>query len=436
MKKLLALMLAVLMLVLCMAGCASKATTEQPAETETPAVEETPTPAEETTGTEETPEEASGEKPTIKFYGKCIEYTSGPMMTDALEEKLADKYNIESIQIDWSNLDSVVRTGIASNDPCDIYNYAMPANIADMAVDLTPYLDADPEFKSWFSDAELSLGTVDGRLVSLMWETNFPVMIGNKTALEAAGVTIPDAWTMDEFKEACQKVSDTGVFPLGHATDLNRAYWIWYNAMLSITHSNGTYDAWMAGDLSYESDDCKAAMEATKSLYDLNYMYPGEGAVTAKSDEIRAAFYQGKCLMMTETAAQAASVAAEADFDVVIIPWPAAGEQNAISCGGNMFFIPKNCSNEEAAVEVLKTFLSPEIQAIHAEQGYIPANVKVESDNVIVKGVLAQAPFFSVGPTPDAATFDYMANNLIADLVLNGGVDFAAANLQAAATIE
>lgn len=436
MKKLLALMLAVLMLALCLAGCASKAATEQPAETETPAVGETTAPAEETTGTEETPEEATGEKPTIKFYGKCIEYTSGPMMTDALEEKLADKYNIESIQIDWSNLDSVVRTGIASNDPCDVYNYSQPANIADMAVDLAPYLDADPEFKSWFSNEELALGTVDGKLVSLMWEMNFPVIIGNKTAMEAAGVTIPDAWSMDEFKEACQKISETGAFPLGNSVDLNRGYWIYMNAMLSITHSNGTYDAWLSGDLGYDSDESKAAMEVTKSLYDLNYMYPGEGAVTAKSDEIRAAFYQGKCLMMTETAAQAASTAAEADFEVVILPWPAAGEQNSIMGGGNLFFIPKNCSNEAAAVEVLKTFLSPDIQAIHAEQGYIPANVQVKSDNAFVNASLAQASFFSATPTFNAATFDYLSNNLIADLVLNGGVDFAAANLQAAATIE
>ena len=44
-----------------------------------------------------------GEKIPIKFYGKCIEYVSGPMMTDALEEKLADKYDIESIQIDCPN---------------------------------------------------------------------------------------------------------------------------------------------------------------------------------------------------------------------------------------------------------------------------------------------------------------------------------------------
>lgn len=436
MKKLLALMLAVLMLALCLAGCASKATTEQPAETETPAVEETPTPAEETTGTEETPEEATGEKPTIKFYGKCIEYTSGPMMTDALEEKLADKYNIESIQIDWSNLDSVVRTGIASNDPCDIYNYNRPRNIADMAVDLTPYLDADPELKSWFSDEQLSLGTIDGKLVSLMWEMNFPVIIGNKTAMEAAGVSIPDAWSMDEFKDACQKILDNGVYPLGNATDLNRAYWFFINAMLSITHSNNTYDAWLSGELSYESNDSKAAMEAVKSLYDQNYMYPGEGAVTVKSDEIRAAFYQGKCLMMTETAAQAATTAAEADFEVVILPWPAAGEQNYISGGGNYFFIPKNCSDEAAAVEVLKTFLSPEIQQIHAEQGYIPANTMVESNNEFVKASLRQANLFSTTPVFNAAVYDYLANGLIADLVLNGGVDYAAANLQTAATTE
>ena len=69
------------------------------------------------------------EKTKIKFYGECIEYTSGPKMVDALIEKLGDTYNIERIQIDWSNLDKVIRTGIASGDPCDLYNnynFSMP----------------------------------------------------------------------------------------------------------------------------------------------------------------------------------------------------------------------------------------------------------------------------------------------------------------------
>ena len=431
MKKLLALMLAVLMLVLCMAGCASKATTEQPAETETPAVEETPTPAEETTGTEE----ATGERPTIKFYGKCVEYESGPMMTDALEEKLADKYNIESIQIDWGNQEAVIRTGIASNDPCDVYNYpaTQMSNFAQMAVDLKPYLDADPEFKSWFTEAELAACTIDGRIVCLPWEVQFPVMIGNKTLLDEIGVEIPDAWTMDEFKAACQKIQDAGYFPVGNATDLNRGTWFWRNGMLSITADEGKSDAYANGEIAYDGDESKLAMEAMKSLFDNNYMYPGEGAVTAKSDEIKAAYYQGKVLMITETAAQAATTASGAEFESVIIPWPSVTETAAILGGNNAMFIPQNCSDVDAAVEVLKTFLCPEIQAIHAEQGYIPANIKADVTNPFVLDIMKQTAFFKIEPARTATVTDYLYNGLLGDLILNGGVDTAAANFAAAA---
>ena len=80
MKKLTCLLLALLM-AMSMLACTAQV---QPAAPE-------PAPAETTTEAAQ-PAETATEKPVIKFYGKCIEYTSGPMMTDALEALLQDTY--------------------------------------------------------------------------------------------------------------------------------------------------------------------------------------------------------------------------------------------------------------------------------------------------------------------------------------------------------
>lgn len=428
-----------LALLLCLALCLSllAACAQQNAPADTTA--DTQTTAEPDTATEETPAEetTSTEKPTIKFWGKCIEYTSGPMMTDALEEKLADQYNIESIQIDWANMDTVIRTGIASNDPCDIYNYPASnmTNFADMAVDLTPYLDADPEFKACFSQAALDACTVDGKIVCLPWESNFSVILGNKEALEAAGVEIPEAWTMDEFMEACEKIAATGAFPFTNATDLSRGDWIYRNAMLSEVASAGLTAEFAAGELAWDGAESIRALEVTKALYDAGYMYPGEGAVTVKNDEAKAAFYQGKVLMMPEIAAGAKQTADGAtDFTPVLIPWPSSGSQGSILGSLNCLFIPQNSKNIDAAVEVLKAYLSADIQAIHAAEGYIPANVNVEITDEFAADVVAQSATLGVEPPISAVLNDYRANSLLPDLVLNGGVEVAAANLVAAAS--
>ena len=99
-------------------------------------------------------------KSDIKFYGKVIEYTSGPLMCDALEEQLGDKYNFEMLQVDWGNLDKVIRTGIASNEPCDVYNVISTSlsNFKDQVVDLTPYLDENNgEWRKCFEPAALEM---------------------------------------------------------------------------------------------------------------------------------------------------------------------------------------------------------------------------------------------------------------------------------------
>ena len=424
-KKLISALLLATMAMGLLSGCGKKA--EAPA-AEAPVKEEA------------VAEETTTEKKSIKFYGKCVEYTSGPMMTDALEEKLADVYDIESIQIDWGNQDKVIRTGIASGEPCDVYNYVPQGTVAhfsDMALDLAPYFEADPEWKAQFNASDLEGGTTeDGRILGVPWELNFSVILANKAALEEIIGEIPTSWTYDEFLVACQKIKEAGYWPFANATDNARADWLFRNAMLSETLTAGTHDAYVKGDLSYTGEETKRALENVKALYDNEYMYPGAGAVTAKNDEIKAAFYQGKLLMMPEIAAGAKVTASEADFEVVAIAWPSSNTTAAILGGFNGFFIPANVADPDAAVEVLKAFTSADIQAIHASEGYIPANVNVEVEDEFVKSVLEQASTLKSAEDATATVSDYRTNQLMADLILNGGVDVVVEGLEAARTAE
>lgn len=118
MKKIRLLCVATLLVAMLLSACGQKTTTEgtaaDPGESQT-----------ETTGdaAEPSTEETTGEVKDIDFYGKIVEYTAGPAACEKLQELVDGQYNIEALQVDWANLDTVIRTGISSGEPCDIYQY-------------------------------------------------------------------------------------------------------------------------------------------------------------------------------------------------------------------------------------------------------------------------------------------------------------------------
>lgn len=377
--------------------------------------------------------EEAGKK-DLKFYGKVIEYTSGPKMCDALAEELGDKYNVESMQVDWANLEKVIRTGIASNDPCDVYmffgNYM--ANFEEQALDLTPYLDEnDGEWRKTFDPAVLDMCTVDGKVLAIPWEVNFPAMIGNKQAFEDAGVEIPESWDYPTFMEACAKLEAAGYYPFATPMDLAQGGWLFRNAIISASVNAGTYDKYIAGELDFTGKETEDALTAIKKLYDANYVYPGDGAVIAKKDEIQAAFLQGKVAMIANVAAGAKEVVADASFDAVSIPWPSVGAKSGISGSANALFIPKNAKNVDGAIEAIKAFTSEKLQSIHGADGYLPANVNVEIEDEFVQGLANQASEAYGFEFPSSTAFiDYYNNNLMADLMLNSDVPTVQQNLE------
>ena len=385
------------------------------------------------TSTSSTSSTATKEKVNLKFYGKIIEYTSGEKMVTEMQSQLKNQYNIESIQVDWGNLDKAIRTGIASGEPCDVYCYpsGQMTNFKDMAADLTPYLTANNgAWKNTFPEAALSSGVVDGKNLSIPFETNFPTILANKDILDKAGVTVPETWTFEQFNEACKKIKAIGVFPFANATDLGRSSWTYRNAILSVTKRNGKYEDMINHKLPGTDDSWKTALTGIKGLYDSKYMYPGDGAVTVKNDEIKAAFSQGKVAMMGEIAAGAKQTSKGFTSKTVILPWPSVGSKGAINGSINGFFIPKNSKHIADAVKALQTFTNEKVQAIHATDGYIPVNVNVKVTDPFVQTLVKNSSQM-VGQEENYTTLaDYGANKLMAELILGGGVNKVQTDLE------
>lgn len=381
---------------------------------------------------------ANAEKTKITFYGKIVEYASGEAMCAALEEQFKDKYDIESVQVDWGNLDKVIRTGIASGQPADVYQY-WPQAISrfaneGMALDLTPYLEAnDGEWKKTFIPAALDTGLVDGKYYAVPLNSNFSIIIANQDLLDEYGIVIPENWNWEQFTAVMKEIKDkTGAYPFANASDNGRADWLYRNGILSAGKSAGLLEDLYMNKVPATDPIFATVLGNIKALYDDGFMYPGKGAVTIKNDEVKAGFYQGKVAMMSEVAAGAVATIKDATFKTSIIAWPSMGDQNAVLGGCDGLFIPANTPNKEAAVEILKAYLGKDIQMIHAEAGLPIANAQVDISDPVTKKIVevsgsVSAKEFGIS---DSKFSEYTGKVLMADLVLGDGVALVQKNLE------
>lgn len=376
--------------------------------------------------------EAAAVEKDIKFYGKIVEYTSGELMCEALTEALADTYNIECLQVDWGNLDTIIRTGISSGEPCDVYEYwttsMRPLVDSGMCLDLTDYLmENDGEWYNTFVEGTVESGMYDGKYYGVPLNSNYSVMIGNKALLEEAGIEIPEFWTWEEFMDACAKIKETGIFAVAANTDNQQANWWFRNGLLSLSVGADKVEEMASGQIPCTDEIFTTCFNNVADLYAGSYAYPGEGAVTLTLDEAKAAFYQGKAAMFYSTSGSLAANLEGADFETVLIPWPSMGTANAILGGFDGLFIPANVEDPDAAVEVLKTYLSADIQAIHAEHGFCIVNNGVEVTDELTKKLIEDSKYICTSEfiNLDAKVQEYITNQALAEVVLGGGVDAA-----------
>ena len=96
-------------------------------------------------------------------------------------------------------------------------------NITELAAksgkvaDLTPYFEADPEWKALFDETSLEFNTVDGKIYGVPVSKEISYIYYNKDLFTQAGIEAPEVafadW--DAFFAACDKLKAAGITPVG-----------------------------------------------------------------------------------------------------------------------------------------------------------------------------------------------------------------------------
>lgn len=368
-KRLTALALAALMTAGCLSGCGGGGET-----------------TDEGASTESTGEEIVINYPTFQ----CGVNTASPVVDQLIEEfnaEYAGKYRIqkEDVPGDANYVDKIkVQLGTGDLPPVVYgggYNLLDLALAKDVVVDLTSYVEADPEWKALYSDVALTTNSRDGKIYASSSEGSLVGYFYNKDLFEKAGIAEP-AKTWDEFWEQCDKLKAAGITPL--ALDTADSAWVtslWAGAMIATSGDEGYEFMKQMNPIDYNN---QPTIDAFTNVQKMLQEYTTLDAIGGKYEHAANNFLSGQAAMIANGPWMIGDFSDEtkttADFadKVGVAIFPGNFVYDAPIQG---YFVTKqdDPALEEAAVEMVKFFTSAHAQQVALEvQGMVPASSTVE----------------------------------------------------------
>lgn len=368
-KRLTALTLAALMTAGCLSGCGGGGET-----------------TDEGASTESTGEEIVINYPTFQ----CGVNTASPVVDQLIEEfnaEYAGKYRIqkEDVPGDANYVDKIkVQLGTGDLPPVVYgggYNLLDLALAKDVVVDLTSYVEADPEWKALYSDVALTTNSRDGKIYASSSEGSLIGYFYNQELFEKAGIAEP-AKTWDEFWEQCDKLKAAGITPL--ALDTADSAWVtslWAGAMIATSGDEGYEFMKQMNPIDYNN---QPTIDAFTNVQKMLQEYTTLDAIGGKYEHAANNFLSGQAAMIANGPWMIGDFSDEtkttADFadKVGVAIFPGNFVYDAPIQG---YFVTKqdDPALEEAAVEMVKFFTSAHAQQVALEvQGMVPASSTVE----------------------------------------------------------
>lgn len=297
------------------------------------------------------------------------------------------KLDIEEIPGDQAYVDKM-KTYISMKDMPDLvftggYNLMDDALAASAIVDLTPYFEEDAEFASRFFDDDIAYNSRDGKIYAMPVERQPITYFYNKALFEKAGITAPAA-TWDEFMQQLEQLKASGTTPVSMDT-LDSAWLssLWLNSMVGTFSAEST--EWMNQSMpkDYNSADFIKAADLVQKML-LNYTT--KDALGGKYENGANNFLNGNTAMIANGPWMISDFQAKGDDFVANIGTALYPESGIFSGSMPGYLVgSKDKAHADAAVEFLKFISNEEMQGKMAEMySAIPANRNVEISQEVI----------------------------------------------------
>lgn len=392
-KKTIAGLLAALMVMGALVGCSDKSSDSE--------------------STKDT-EKESGEEIVINYptFMVGVNTSAKPVqaLIDGFNEEYKGVYRIvkEEIPGDMNYVDKI-NVQLSTGDlPPVIYgggfNLLDPVLAKDQVLDLTEYVNADPEWKALYSEAAMKANSRDGKIYASSCDGSLIGYYYNKDLFASVGIEEP-AKTWDEFWKQCDTLKAAGITPL--SMDTADGAWVstlWMGAMVATSNEAGLELMTTTNPTDYNTPEMIAAAENVQKMFK---EYTTSDAVGSKYENAANAFLSG------ETAMIANGTWMTGDFyDTTKAPEGFGDKVGTAVYPGNFvydaplqgYFATKQDDPklEEAAIEMIRYFTSADAQRLVLEmQGMPPASPSIEASDEVKEKFPILADFL---PKAESAT--------------------------------
>ena len=374
MKKQLAMLLVLAIVLSVLAGCGStSSSTATPEPTATP---------EETTVDANAENESAEEKVTIRFAHQWAEENRLPYWTALVEGYMAEHPNvtIETEVMPNETYKEKIRIMLGGTDMPDLFftwdgewvkRFAQNGTI----LDLTPYLTEDPEFHQAFNQGILTTGQVDGKQYSLPIRTCVNFVLYNTAIFEEYNISVPKTW--DEFMNVCEVLKENNITPiaLGDAEQWAAAHYISALNVQLVPLATIEDDYYLVTG-AFEDPGYVQALQLLKDMSEKGYFM--DGMPSTSQNIAKEMFAAGQTAMIYDQCAsfktQYYDKMEEGSWDIFPLPVVdgASGDLDMMVAWIDQFAVSSQCKHPEVVMDFLKYFYSVENQKkMQQEIGFV-----------------------------------------------------------------
>lgn len=230
-------------------------------------------------------------------YSGTVVTMTGPF-TDAdaviFEESIKSFEEATGIDIQYSGskeFEASIRVAVEGGTVTDIVDFPQPGLLASFVsqgkvIDVNTIINPDWLAENYL-DSWLQMGTMegpDGPVMAGIWAraNGKSFVFYPKAAFDAAGYTVPETW--EDMMALTEQIASDGDTPWcigiesGAATGWTMTDWL-EETMLRTT-SLENYDAWVAGDLKFDSPEVRNALKyVTDIWFNDAYVYGGRSSI-------------------------------------------------------------------------------------------------------------------------------------------------------------